>query len=510
VKRSIWKSFSILAGLTVFEKIIAFVFQAVIAASFGAGAMTDAYFSATEFYGVLEYTLLSSLTVAVLNKYANHVNNGSDVQGFDFLSECLSFFLPIIAALSLLIYLFSKQISYVIAPGFDDATRVLLIRCLHIMAVIPIIECVTAIGQAVLRQKKLFAIVNLKSLFISVIGISAILLFGKNSSASELALSFGYVASFFLFCALSVYFVNKYGKLRVTKPKFSKELKETISMFLPLIVSYGISRVALMIDKTIASLLEPGSVSALTYAHGLYKIVEAVFITNLSLILLTDFNELILKRDYCAVNEKIKSVTSIMSMLLIPITAVTMVCSSDITEIVYSHGKFSSSSAENVAGVLMIYAINFVPAMIYGVYNQVMYANGDSKNPMWIAAASIFVNVSVSFLLLQRVGLAGVAYGTLFASVIAIFMCRRTLKKDITIFDGCFTKKFIINCAIGFVICMFTVYVSERLFTSALLSFITCTFTGTFSFFSTLLILKDENLMIVVSTLKRKFSKEFI
>lgn len=503
-RSTIAKSFSLLTILTLFEKVIAFVFQAIIASLLGTSAVTDAYFSSSELFGFFEVAVISTLTVVALNKFICHLNREGESEAFAFLSKLLSFYIPIVITLSVGIFVFALPLSYLTAPGFSKEARDTLIICIRVMAAIPIIECFTAIGMAVLRQKKRFGITGLKSLFISVIGIVFVIGFYKLEINSAVILSVAYVISMLLFCILTIIYVKKYGKLQLVKPKLDSEIKETLCIVLPLIVSYGITRATMMIGKIVASFFGNGAVSQLTYAHSLYAVVSAVFVTNLTTILLSDFNELLVVKAYQKVGEMIKSVTSIMTILLIPITIVSVVCSEDIVKIVYERGQFTSDITASVANVLAVYALSFIPTMIHGIYNQVFYAVGDTKTPMWIAIVNIVINISVSLLLMGKIGLLSVAVATLISSIFASILCKIKVKKYLTEYRGCYSIKFICSCIVAGSICIVGTFCVRAAELHSLLSFVLTTIVAFFIFVLVLLVLKEPYLMKGIQKLKRK------
>ena len=502
-KTSTFKSFSLLTILTVFEKIIAFVFQAVLAALLGTGVMTDAYFSAAELFGVLEVTAISSLTVVALNRYSEYLSREGEKEGFSFLSNLLSFYMPFLAILSAVIFVFADPVSYMVAPGFSADAHGVLVLCIRVMATIPVIECVTAIGLAVLRQKRRFALTSLKSLFISVAGIVFVVIFSKTKVNSAVTLSVAYMVSMLLFCILTMVYTAKYGKLRLVKPTVNAEIRATVRMILPLIVSYGITRTTMMIGKIISSFLGNGAVSQLTYAHNLYAVVSAIFITNLSTILLTDFNELVSQKKNFAVVQKIRSVMPAMTMVLIPITVVSIVCGKDIVRIVYERGSFSNNDTVLVANVLAVYALNFIPAMIQSIYNQILYANNDTKTPMWIAIVSIVVNFSVSMLLINVIGLPGVAGGTMVASI----LCRIAIKRYFPKFNGCYSLRFLGCSTVATIVCVIAALLVKTLHLSAFFAFVVTTLACFTAFLITLLMLKEKCAIDFLETLTKLFKK---
>lgn len=507
---SIAQSFSILTAISLSEKVIAFIFEAIIAYKLGTSIITDAYFSASEFFSLIDSTFLGSLTVVAMNRFLYHQNQEGEEKSFSILSNILSCYLPIIIIISACIFCFAQKVSYIVAPGYDSAARSILVRCIKAMSVIPTIACVTSIGLAILRQKKRFEITALKSFFISVVGIASLLAFGKRDAKNSDVLVFAYILSILLYCILTSFSAGKYGKLRFILPRFDSEIKATVRMLLPLMMSCGVGHIALMLGKMIASLLGEGHVSSLTYAHTLYRVVYTIFIANLSVILLTDFNELMAQKNFNAMKQKICSVVSIMTLFLIPITIVSVVCSKDIVKIIYERGSFSPTSTAAVASVLIFYALNFIPAMVHSIYNQVLYANGDTKTPMWIALASIAVNFVSSLILVRVIGLPGVAIGTLISSLVSTFLCKIYVKKILVSFKGCYSIRFVLRSLIASGLCALVALLVQSFELPALLTFLITTILAMGAFIGFMLLMRDEITITAAKWIAPKIKKMLI
>mgnify|MGYP003290928013 CR=1 FL=1 len=108
--------------MTLSEKIIAFVFEAIIAAYLGQSIITDAYFSAAELFTMIDSSFLSSLTVVALNRFAYHLNNEDKNKAFDSMSNILAFYLPLMMLIGVGLFVLAEPLSYLAAPGFDSVT----------------------------------------------------------------------------------------------------------------------------------------------------------------------------------------------------------------------------------------------------------------------------------------------------------------------------------------------------------------------------------------------------
>ena len=320
-------------------------------------------------------------------------------------------------------------------------------------------------------------------------------------------LSVAYVISMILYCVLISLMVRKFGRIRLHHPTFSQDLKETLKMILPLMASYGIGRMALMVDKIVASMLATGSVSCLTYAHSLYKVVCAVFITNLSTIILTDFNDYCAQKQYDKVIESIHRIISSMTLLMLPITIVTIFNANEIASIVYQRGHFSRESAVLVGSVLVFYALNFIPAMVQSVYNQVFYAFGDTVAPMWMALLNVALNLGMSIPLMMAIGLPGVAIGTLCSTLITVQIKRLVLRKHIKNYTFAYTKVYLMKTFFASIACIAVIALIVSFVHNPFLSFIFSAFAAFSVFFLVLLLLKEEICVSYYQKIIKRFGK---
>ena len=499
-KDSIVRNFSMLTAITIIEKIIAFVFEAVIAAKLGTSIVTDGYFTSAEFFTLIESAFLSAIVIASLRRYTYYVNNVSERRGMEFLSEIQSAYLPAMVLLSILLFALAKPLSFIVSPGYGEEARKIVVRCIRVVSCVPTIVCFTSIGNTVLRQKKDFAITALKSVFISVVGIVSVLIFGERDLRNADPLSFAFVISTILYCIVVRLSVKKYGTIRFQKPALTNDVRITFKLMFPLMISNGIARLALMVDKSVASMLVPGSVSSLTYAHSLYKVVGAIFVTNLTTIVLTDFNEMCSKGEYEKVNLTIKNTISTMTIILIPITVISVICSNDIVKIVYERGAFSSTATSLVGNTLKYYALNFIPVMIQGIYLPALYAMGNTFKPMIISVISVMLNLGLSIPLSLTIGIQGVALSTVISTIIAVILEFFALKKLLKNHKSFYTIRFITKCLISGMIMIMVTYYLKQMISSSLLSFVCSTLAGFFVFYFVMCVLREE---YTISSMKR-------
>ena len=497
------KSFTALTAFSVTEKVIAFVYQAVIAAVLGASIVTDCYFSASQLFDLIDSTVLGALVVVVINRYANISAEKDEQTGLDFLSKLNSLLCILMVAFAVLTFIFAKPFSYLIAPGFDEIVRPVLVKCIRILCIIPPIMVFATIAQGFLRQKKCFIVVNARSLCISLCGMAVIFLFAIHDPTNASVLCYGYVAANLLFSLLLFVRSRKFGNISYKIPTLDADTRKLFVMAGPAIVSKGIVRISLMIDQIITSMLGKGAVSYLNYAHSLYNIVNSLLIVNLCVIMLTDFTNLCVSKQYDKMTIKLRSSISSILLLLAPVSLLTICFSREIVTIAYQRGAFGTESTNAVSILLLFYAIGFIPAMLNSLHTSALHAFGEMKTAMINSIVSFGLNIVFSLVFSYFVGIAGIAIGTTLSASIVVLMYKRSVMKHLPTYTHIFQGKFLLKLLGGLAGCGVVIVTVKLLIKSPILSFATATVLGFAVFVAVLFLLKEETVMGYLRTIRK-------
>ncbi len=505
------KNFLLLTLFSLFEKVVAFVYQATMAYVLGTSIVTDSYNVSSQLFDLIDTTVLGAMIIAIIQRFTIISKTKDEPEAFMFLSNVKSSLTLLMSFVSILFFIFADSLSHLIAPGFSNAERTNLILCIRFFCFLPPIMAIASVSQALLRLKKCFIAVNCRSLCISVCGMLVLLLFSRRHPDKVETLCIGYVVSNLMFTIILHFCGRRFGRIRFVVPTLFSELKELLITAFPTIISTGIIRLSLMIDQIIASNSGEGAISCLGYAQSLYHVVSKLLILNLCIILLTDFADLAIQNDFSGVCRKIKSSVSSILILLIPVTILTICFSNEIVEIAFQRGAFGSDSARRVATLLKFYAIGFIPTLINNVYSQVFYAYGKNKQAMYITAVSLGVNITLSIILSSMIGLAGIALGTSVSQIIAFFFYRVSVKKILPGYRYAIDSRYLLKMTIGLIPCVLIIILVKRFIDSAFIAFGLATILSFISLFTVLVILKEENtigyLDIITKRLKKRYEK---
>ncbi len=103
------------------SKLLGFVRQMVIAASYGSNTNTDIFFVSSEFMLSLSGALLASLTTALVTIYIDTATKKNRESANAIASKMLTLFLLASGAFILIINLFAPQIARILAPSYTSS-----------------------------------------------------------------------------------------------------------------------------------------------------------------------------------------------------------------------------------------------------------------------------------------------------------------------------------------------------------------------------------------------------
>lgn len=425
------KQYVSLGILSVLEKLIAFVFQATIAAYFGASYMSDSYYGATQVYDFINLTLLGAFVITLIISYNKIQNESGDEESVAFLSETNLILSVSMLVVSFVAFIMADKIAAAVAPGMATTERVVMVKCIRILAALPLINATSVVCQAFLRKHRHYVAVNTESLFRSVFGLLVIWTVSRYKSADAISLAWGYLIGSIVYTMYMFLKSRKIGALTYKVPASIPRFKQLLVMTVPMIISNGMVRGARIIDQVVASSLGEGYISCLSYANSIFNIAYVVLITNLCIILMTDFSDLFAAGQFRTIKEKITGAIDTIGLLVLPVSVLMVIYSEEIVSIIFERGRFNQAVTEKVGGVLLFYAIGLIPALIWNVYSQVLYAFGKMKASMIINVGINVVNMILDYILCQFFGVSGIAIATSISWAIAAICYHISVNRDL-------------------------------------------------------------------------------
>ncbi len=215
------------------------------------------------------------------------------------------------------------------------------------------------------------------------------------------------------------------------KDKYIKKMSWLIG---PVLIGVAVNQINTMVDRTLASTLVEGSISALNYANKLNGFVMALFITSVGAVIYPMLSKLSSEDNKEKfISSVVQSINSVI-LLVIPISIGAIVLATPIVKLLFQRGEFDARATSMTAIALIMYSIGMVAFGLRDIIGKVFYALKDTKTPMINGAIAMIMNIVLNIILVKYLQLAGLALATSISAIVCIFLLFGSLKKKIGYF----------------------------------------------------------------------------
>ncbi len=421
---SLFKSASTVSALTLVSRITGLARELLIAATFGASAMTDAFNVAFRipnlFRRLFAEGAFSQAFVPVLA--ASKTQNG-DAQTklvIDRVATLLSWALLFTCVLGVA---GAPFLVYAMASGLKQDPRGFEAAVFMTRWMFPYIGFMSlvALSSGVLNTWRRFAVPAATPVLLNVAMIAAAW-FGapwlKTQGIEPIyALAAGVMIGGALQLAVQVPALLKLGLL----PKISlnwtvvKEAwadpatKNIVKLMLPALLGVSVAQISLLINTQIASHLTPGSVSWLSYADRLMEFPTAMLGVAIGVVLMPQLAAAKAANDAAKYSGMLDWGLRIVVLLAVPSAAALLTFSTPLVATLYHYGAFTDRDVAQTTTALMGYGAGLVGLVAIKVLAPGFYASQDVKTPVQIAVVVLMLTQILNVVLVPYFAHAGLA-----------------------------------------------------------------------------------------------------
>ncbi len=367
---------------------------------------------------------------------------------------------------------------------------------------------------AFLQIKNNFAIPGLASLPKNIIIIGSILLSIKYGPYFMIWGTLLGIGIEFLF--LLQFAIKKGYKYKLIVNFKDKYIKKMLLLILPVFIGVAVSQINVLVDRTLASTLGEGAVSALNYANKLHVFVIILFITSIGAVIYPMLAKLSADKDKEKFNDFIiKSINSVI-LLVMPISVGAIILASPIIKILFERGAFDAEATRMTAIALKMYALGMVSVGLVEILGKIFYSVQDTTTPMKNGALSLVINMILNLIVIKPLGLLGLSLSTSVASTVCVVLLFNSLGKKMGYFGQneilkTGTKSLISAVLMG-IITSFAYNMLSGIFTAGLvgeiISVATSVLIGAISYATFIVILKVEEVNVIRGMINRRFKRQ--
>lgn len=422
-----------IGGLTAISRVLGFLRDILIAIVIGAGPVADAFFVAFKLPNLFRrMTAEGAMTNAFMPAYAK-ARQHSDAEAAGLAAEVQAVLLSVLIVLTLVMEVAMPVIISLLAPGFEQggsryANAIYYARLT--MPFLPMISLV-ALWAAITNAHDRFLGGAAAPIVLNVFLIGGALAAGLMAAfeAAPLALAVP-VSGIFQMLLMQRMLAKINRRPAWVWPRLGVRSRTMWKAFFPAALGAGGMQINLLVDTILASLLPVGAVSALYYADRIAQLPLGIIGIALGTALLPRLARHEVAGEVDAVANAIARGLQLGLFFGLPAMAGAILLSDRIIGGLFGYGAFDVARIEPTALVLIAYSIGIPAFIIAKVLQPAFFAAGDTRSPLLISVATIIVNIVLSLVLMQHLGVAGLALATALASwftvlLMAILLVRR-------------------------------------------------------------------------------------
>ncbi|RJG06749.1 murein biosynthesis integral membrane protein MurJ [Noviherbaspirillum cavernae] len=434
------KTLATVSGMTMLSRVTGLLRELLIARAFGASAFTDAFFVAFRIPNLLRRLFaegaFAQAFVPILAEYKNQKGDAATKDLVDHVATILIWTLLLTCILGIIA---APAIVYLIATGLKSNTLAFDASVLMTRIMFPYIGFMSfvALAGGILNTWREFRIPAITPVLLNLSFIGASLFVAPYMKQPVYALAFAVVVGGILQIAIQIPALSRIGML----PRFSFNprvalgdagVKRVLKQMVPATFAVSVAQISLIINTNIASRLENGSVSWLSYADRLMEFPTALLGVALGTILLPSLAKAHADANTTEYSALLDWGLRLTFLLALPSAVGLATLSEPLTATLFHYGKFDLQSVTMTSRALVAYGVGLIGLILVKILAPGFYAKQDIKTPVKIAIGVLIATQLMNLLFVPWIAHAGLALSIgLGACINAIFLYRGLQRRGI-------------------------------------------------------------------------------
>lgn len=401
--------------LTLASKGLGFLREMVIAYYYGASYITDSYVMANAIPGIIFGGIFGAIATAYMPLYAKFVEQDGEIAGNKFTSESVNLLLVVSVVSSIVGIVFSDQLVAIFASGFTGETARLTSFFVKVTFTYTAFSSIAGILEAYLQYKGSFLPAILSGYLLSGSTIVVVVI---SAFTSHYYLAFGMLVGYIARMIIMWHLSHRKQYRYTPEFHFGSTTRTMMVLALPVFLGSTVGSINLFVDRTMASGLREGSISALNYSALITGMVVTVTVGVLTTMIYPKLNQASAQDDQERFNSIISMGMNLAFLIGMPFTLGTMAYSEQVAQIIYERGAFDVNATAMTGSALFYYGAGLLFSAIAGLLVRVYYSMGNTKTPTIFGALCIVVNIVFILLLIKPMAHNGLALSTSIAGMV--------------------------------------------------------------------------------------------
>jgi putative peptidoglycan lipid II flippase len=423
------------------SRILGYIRDAISAALFGVGMVSDAFFVAFRIPNLLRDLMAEgALSSAFIPVFTDYKENKKEEELWRMANNVLTVLTILLVFIVIIGIIAAPLIVTVIAPGFSRIPDKFHLTVELTRVLFPFIMLVSlaAIFMGMLNSFKNFSAPAFAPVMFNV----GIILFGLlvcphfNETAQIYVWAAGSIFGAILQLGIQLIPAYRHGyRPKVVIDLKDKGLRRMGKLMVPATLGQSITQISLIINTIIASFLAAGSVTYLYYGNRLMQLPLGVFGVAIATVSFPYISSYAARGEMQNLKDTIRSSVKQALFIVLPATAGIIFLSRQINMLLFFYGKFSYQDVINTANVSIMYSIGIFAYSGVKILTPVFYAldkaNEAVKTGMIALVITLALNIIFVLVLPNNIAFLGLALGTTIGGCFNFFTLYAKISKQI-------------------------------------------------------------------------------
>lgn len=500
--------------VTMLSKVVGFARELVLGYFYGTSAYSDIYITAMNIPLVVFAAIGTALATTFIPLYHEALEEGGKNGALRFSNNIISIVSILSILLAILGYIFAEPLVKLFAMNFTGEKLELTIYFVRVMIIGILFIGLSNIMTSYLQIQGDFTIPGMIAFPNNIIIIISIIMSAIMKNIDILAIGglLGMVSQFLFQVPFAIKKGYKFKPVINLKDKY---LKKMLWLVLPVFIGVAVSQVNTMVDRSLASGLGDGVITALNNANRLNGFVLGLFIATLGAVIYPTLSKLSNENNQEKFAESVATSVNCVNLVALPTTVGAIVLATPVVRILFQRGAFDETSTALTATALVFYSVGMVGVGLRDILGKVFYSLKDTKTPMINGIIAVILNIVLNIALVKVMGHGGLALATSLSAIICILLLFGSLKKKIGYYGqdkikSTFLKSLISSLIMGVVTYFVYKFLSGMLglgFIQEAISLGVSVAIGTIVYAILVVVLKVEEIYMLIDMIKKKIGK---
>jgi len=398
-------------GLTVLVKLFAGAKELVVAYQFGTSDALDAFLIAFLLPGFAIALVSGSLNAALIPTYIQVREHEGHEAAQRLASSIMVSSAGLLIGVSVILALIAPYILPVVASGFSPEKLALTASLYYVLLPCLVFSGLATTWSAILNAQDRFALAAAGPIVTSVITVLMLLVLAKYWGIYALAV--GTVAGSLLEAGLIGWWLRRQGSS--VFPRWhgvTPAVGQVWGQYTPMLAGAFLMGSTSLVGQSMATMLGPGSVSTLAYGSKITTLVLSVGSVAVSTAVLPHFSRMVARGEWDSVRHTLITYGRLIVIITLPLMFILIYFSEPLVRVLFQRGAFTEADTQLVAWVQGLYLLQ-VPVYVLGMLIvRLISALKANRILMWGAGINLVFNIVCNYLLMNSLGVAGIALST--------------------------------------------------------------------------------------------------